>query len=159
MGRRRDQTSEDQNPARSRLAYHSADSSKKLLDQVADLPLPQCSRLAQLRLVTFTQLEFGDRYRTILTIALDLLVSSKTPAQDIQCSPDDSTMPAVALLAESLCCSVDAVGRVLDAVDQVVRILASKRWSKAKDFRQVKLTRLACLTFSMAIPFCPSSSV
>jgi hypothetical protein len=77
-----------------------------------------------LRLVALAQLELGDRYGAILAVAFSLLVVRETAAQDRQRRLDDRAVLAAALLAEGLGHGVHSLGCVLDAIDQVVRILA-----------------------------------
>ncbi|MCY1359921.1 hypothetical protein D9M69_465230 [compost metagenome] len=107
-----------------RHVYPLFDPRKELFDYVAGLPLPQRPRFALLRFIAFAQLEFGNRHRAILAIAIGLIVARETAAQDRQRSLDDGAMFATSLVMEGFGYSVHAFGCVLDAINQIVRILA-----------------------------------
>lgn len=99
-----------------------SDSRKELFDHVAGLTLPQCPHFALLGIIAFAQLELGNRHGAILAIALRLLVVGETATQDRQRGLDDGAMLASSFFAEVFGHGVHAFGRVLDAIDQIVRV-------------------------------------
>jgi hypothetical protein len=64
-----------------------------------DTPRP---RLPLLRLVAFAQLALGDRYRAMIAVAFDFIVSGQAVAQDRQRRLNDGTMLGTTLVAKGL---------------------------------------------------------
>ena len=91
----------------------------------------QC-RLTLLGLVAFAKFELGDRHRAILAIPLYFLVLRESVVQDCQGSLDHCAVLASQLFAECVGDHSQSLRRVLDAIDQVVRIFALETLIKSK---------------------------
>ena len=97
---------------------------EELLDYFVRLTLTQQSSLPLLKFVALSQLEPGHRNGAVLTIALDLVVPHEALPEHVQRQLNHVAVLAVACLAEGPGDCVQALRRVLDAIDQVVSVLA-----------------------------------
>lgn len=90
----------------------------------AGLTLSKHPGLAQLRVVPFALFELGHRDRSILAIALGRFVIGEASADDVQRVSDHGRVLARKRPTEGRDDCVQSLRRMLDAVDQVMGVLA-----------------------------------
>ena len=103
---------------------HLSNISEQSHDHIARLALSQNSCFAMAGLVAVSQFEFRDKYWAILLIALALAVGCKTRFQDFQGPPYEVAVFISERAAEARGDNIWQIGGVLEAINQVVRILA-----------------------------------